>query len=131
MCYVTRKTPKFPFDRQFQWRIADPDLELREGGRGGLSLDLPAFLPSAILFLFFFFFFFFFFFYPKLGGLELSGSLPATGFVKKYCSPLIFEETSLLCAGQLDEGRKAMLSRFLLMSKAGLDNVDHATQISL
>ena len=109
--------------------MADPDLELREGG-GGLSLDLPAFLPSAILF-FFFFFLFLFFFKPKLGGLGLSGSLPATGFVKKYCSPLIFEETSLLCAGQLDEGRKAMLSRFLPMSKAGLDNVDHATQISL
>ena len=31
--------------------VADPDLELRrvEGGGGGLSLALPAFLPSAIL----------------------------------------------------------------------------------
>ena len=36
--------------------MADPDLELRGGGGAGgfLSLTLPAFLPSAILFFFFF-----------------------------------------------------------------------------
>ena len=47
--------------------MADPDLELKGGGRGGfLSLTLPAFLPSAILF--------FFFFYPKKkGGGAVSG----------------------------------------------------------
>ena len=31
--------------------MADPDLELRKGGGGFLSLTLPAFLPFAILFI--------------------------------------------------------------------------------
>ena len=39
--------------------VADPDLALRKGGGGFLSLGLPAFLPSAIPF-------FFFFFLPKI-----------------------------------------------------------------
>ena len=47
--------------------MADPDLELRGGGAVFLSLTLPAFLPSAILF--------FFFFLPekKRGGEPVSG----------------------------------------------------------
>ena len=56
--------------------MADPDLELREGG-GGLSLDLPAFLPSAI-----FFFFLSFFLTQNEGGSGFPGPSPPLGLLR-------------------------------------------------
>ena len=64
--------------------MVDPDLELRGGGGGFLSLTLPAFLPSAILF----------FFLPekKRGGGEpvsgeyiLSNSYRGGCYSEEYC----------------------------------------------
>ena len=57
--------------------MADPDLELREGGVG-LSLDLPAFLPSAILFSFFLSFFL----TQNEGGSGSPGPSPPLGLLR-------------------------------------------------